>query len=65
MSKALLLDFFIKASEAEEEEARLKEIKAYQEEHAVSAEERGWEGEGGKIERASRCNTLWSRCCGS
>lgn len=37
MSKALLLDFFIKASEAEEEEARVREIRAYQEEHAVRA----------------------------
>lgn len=35
MSKALLLDFFIKASQAEEEEARVLEIRAYQEEHAV------------------------------
>ena len=35
VSKALLLDFFIKASEADEEEARLREILNHQEEHAV------------------------------
>ena len=35
MSKALLLDFFIKASEAGEEEARVQKIRAYQDEHAV------------------------------
>ena len=40
VSKALLLDFFIKASEADEAEARLQEILAHQEEHAVIAWDR-------------------------
>ena len=35
VSKALLLDFFIKASEAGEEVARVHAILKYQEEHAV------------------------------